>query len=855
MTTKISKCFSKIPYISLLIYSSKIKQLILITIVTILPVFLSSQIWYGIIQGILPRAWDGSGHYAIAQIYNQTIFPNTSGWTNAYFSGMPFPNFYPPLFYWLISLVSHTPFFSFETAFKLIICLPVLLLPATIWHFAYQISNKNWIVSTGAALSCIPLITDYRCRLIAPSGLDYTSTFQVGLYTQPLGFLLLLFWLNFYLKSEYKKFPFAITSILLALTVLANFFSAIIAMIFIAVVLFNDFFIWLGEKESKKKNIELQKLLFHFTTPIIAFFLTTFWTLPMILQIDYFVTRPQISPFIHFIPITLWILYAISVIGFICWILRPTQQLVPFLGTCLIIEISIAFAADLSFLSFPLQPMRFLATLNFLLCIPFGFAIAGIVKILSKITDLILNKVLVKESNKFRVENLVAYLLFSVVILNVFWFVKTPLYDRVYYTEDTFQKVNAVLAFAREHQEGKYLVEIPQDAYSGSMLDARAINSYLGSQGNQALSVVFREASPNALFFNPQISVLSTNPDNFGISSVLADDLGFREQPLANHLKRIRFVGVRYIVVASPIMKKLLSNESDIVANYDLGLWTIYEIKDSQTELVRVLPYLPALFVSDLSVKLRAREDYNFIRLSEEQFSDAWFDVLLAHSPNTKIDEVDNLNLFGAIILDNYKCNDEDIAFERLRHFASSRPLFLLASNASLFHRIHNALNEFPLAQVIDREPDNVYSWLTTDSPTIHYNSSAIRKQWRKIRSGLEYHKIPTNTSQSILESKFNYDNVRINYNEKSILPVLIKNTFHPSWQRDDRHSIYIAPPFFQLTFVEDTTQISYYPSWSEFIGTITLFLTIILLGGYSVYKAFKTFWRSKENKMPLTIN
>jgi uncharacterized membrane protein len=62
---------------------------------------LITKIW----NGEYSRAWDGSGHQAIAQIYSQFIFPDTFGWSAAHFGGMPFPNFYPPVFYWLIGLL------------------------------------------------------------------------------------------------------------------------------------------------------------------------------------------------------------------------------------------------------------------------------------------------------------------------------------------------------------------------------------------------------------------------------------------------------------------------------------------------------------------------------------------------------------------------------------------------------------------------------------------------------------------------------------------------------------------------------------------------------------------------------
>ncbi len=52
---------------------------------------LTSNLWAAVWRGELSRAWDGTGHSAIAQIYDQTIFPNTFGWKGSYFhSHVPF---------------------------------------------------------------------------------------------------------------------------------------------------------------------------------------------------------------------------------------------------------------------------------------------------------------------------------------------------------------------------------------------------------------------------------------------------------------------------------------------------------------------------------------------------------------------------------------------------------------------------------------------------------------------------------------------------------------------------------------------------------------------------------------------
>jgi hypothetical protein len=64
---------------------------------------LSGNLWLDVWQGSRAQPWDGTGHYALAQAYNQSIFPETFGWTNGYLAGIGFPNFYAPLSHFPIS--------------------------------------------------------------------------------------------------------------------------------------------------------------------------------------------------------------------------------------------------------------------------------------------------------------------------------------------------------------------------------------------------------------------------------------------------------------------------------------------------------------------------------------------------------------------------------------------------------------------------------------------------------------------------------------------------------------------------------------------------------------------------------
>src|SRR5205823_384369 len=129
-----------------------------LVLVTVFPVALVSNFWLEVWRGVRSHATDGSGHWGVAQIYNASVFPDTFGWTDAYFGGMPFPNFYPPLFHWLVGLLSATGLLSFGAAFKLALFVPTLLMPAAVWLLARGISGGSARVAIASACACVLLL-------------------------------------------------------------------------------------------------------------------------------------------------------------------------------------------------------------------------------------------------------------------------------------------------------------------------------------------------------------------------------------------------------------------------------------------------------------------------------------------------------------------------------------------------------------------------------------------------------------------------------------------------------------------------------------------------------------------------
>jgi hypothetical protein len=744
--------------------------------VTLLPILITKDHWIRVWNGGLPRAWDGTGHYAIAQIYTNEIFPDTSGWINNYFAGMPFPNFYPPLFYWLIALLSKSSVFSFLTSFKIIVCLPILLIPLAFWILTWKISQRNCTLATLSSLICVWLLVDYRFVSAAfPLGLDYFSTFQIGLYTQPLGFILLLAWLFVYQDKELNLRKIGIASILLALVILANFFGAITACVFILAPFIDDLSAFVFRKISLTQF--RQQTLRRLSIPILAVCISAFWLVPMLSQSKYFVTRPTSVSL--FPSQTIWIFYGLALLGCIIW-LKTREARKSFVFAYICLGLFTFFVSPIVPSWFPFQTNRFLANFNFLSCLPVGFFLNFT---LAKVGQLSLSKMSFINLNRIKFAGLIATVGFS------FLFIESPKYELSFYSDKEFGKIKPIFDFAKNNTKGRYLVENPDPNYPMAQLDGRAINSFLGMQGNETANIVFREASPSSLFFNPLISVFSAYPESYGMSSILSDDIDFKEQPIEKHLEQAKFLGIKYFVIISPWIKEKLAKAN--LKEHKFAAWSIFEFEQEFFSYSQNLVYKPALVMSDFSLKARKSDNFSFLRLAEEQFNDSWFDVLLVKDPqNSKIDNLTDMENFGAIIIEKFDYDNETKAFDVLKSYSQKNLLILFNSDDNLLKRIKASVAEFVNLKIIDFPTEKESHWLENEYPSTQYNGSLTRSVWKQIKENIENYKVATDKKM-----------------------IQIKQTFHPNWQTSAK--VFVSTPFFTVSY-DSINDFSFKKTWSE---------------------------------------
>lgn len=783
---------------------------------TLVPMLLLRRTWWGMFLRGVPRAWDGAGHYAAAQIYT-SMFPDTFGYTAAYLHGMPFPNYYPPLLFFLVAAVNRLGV-PFDIAFKVIAFSPQLVLPSLLYLLAWKISDKNRLIAAWAAiftvlLELFPVLIDPTNTL---PGIDYLSTFMMGMYSQLIGFVTLLAWFLVYDSREIQIWRFLLSTVLLACTCLASFFSALTAAVFVVCTLACDLMFESSKgRRGIASRLNRKLLLFHLSTPVLAITMVAFWVVPALATYEYFVTRP--STFAGMTILGRLFLLA-GIIGAILSLRRRERASTAFLLSwlCLVVMLLLAERAP-NWL--PFQAHRFSATVTMLATVPVGFFVASCVRLLC---------VRVGLSRRLVANAAVKVIAMSAVMLAALaasFSSMVSLYDAVllnygFYPDERSSGTNpdfgsgdgrrdltALLRFARKHPGGSYLIAFP---YGNRIYDARAMNAYLGAQGEQSVLGVYREATPDAIFLYPEVGSLSVVSDNYGISATLAEDVDFLGQPMSTQVARLRSLGVRFFLTDDPRMKKRIEAEPGITESESIGPWSIFVLGAAPTAVAEALPYYPALFIGDFSTKLRTNTQPGFVRLAEEQFSDSWWTVRLIRSPELDLDSIGDdvaMARYGALIVQEYRYRSVQDAYDSLRRFAQTRPVILFPSDSGLFQHIRATISEFPHAYVLDRAlPTASFAMNSDYGPTYSFGNSAIRQDWRRIREILDREKIPVwrDRGPPAITVRESARRMQLDSSTTSVtpFPVLVRRSYHPRWFGMKDEQLFAATPFFTVAYM-----------------------------------------------------
>jgi len=234
----------------------------------IVPIFLFSLIFL-IIPYIVYNTLDttdAAAHYFSAWYTNEYLFPRLIGWNPFHYFGFPQNQFYQPLHTILTILLSYIV--PLDLSFKIVTSISIIAAPFSFYYFARSFRFDKF-KSSLIMLGMFALL--FILGRHAPGG-DIISLFNAGMAPKFLSIPILFFYLG-NLKRSVEKKSYIVPSLLMSFLILSHIFTAVAGLIFTLSFLVNKF--------SRSRLIFFAKHL------VLSFVLGGFWTVPLLLKINY----------------------------------------------------------------------------------------------------------------------------------------------------------------------------------------------------------------------------------------------------------------------------------------------------------------------------------------------------------------------------------------------------------------------------------------------------------------------------------------------------------------------------------------------------------------------------------------
>jgi hypothetical protein len=312
----------------------------------------------------------------------------------------------------------------------------------------------------------------------------------------------------------------------------------------------------------------------------------------------------------------------------------------------------------------------------------------------------------------------------------------------------------------------------------------------------------------------PLAGSVSSGKDNFGLSSVLAEDTDFLGQDVERHIQQAAQYRIRYFVMVTNAAKaRMAALGPDRVARRDFGVWTVFEMKGPIPPEAAPLAAKPALALTAFSAKLTRPSDYDFLRLAEEDFAYP-ADPPIAFRPNLRADRLPDAAMFSGLVVEEYRYGYIGAAFERIRQFSREKPTVLVESPDPLFRLLEQRLPELGRVSVVRRTPPDSDRWIGTTRRS-SYRADSVRQTWQRVRAALSA-MLPAEASGSPstscgVTSGPGVQEVRCGAGARGEpVPVAINTNFHPNWRAADGRPLFMLSPTLMYTAVQGPAELTF---------------------------------------------
>ncbi len=514
-----------------------------------------------LLSKVITTGGDTGSHYYPALYMRNYLLPRgkLTGWCPGNYAGFPIFQFYFPLLFVFISLLSYLV--PMQISFKIATVLGTFLLPLTSFLTMSLMGFEFPLPALAAVFSLAFLFHQGNSMW----GGNIPSTLA-GEFSYSFSFALSFLFLGLLWKGIRKGKYHTLNSVLIALIGLSHVYTLLF------VVLASAYFIVSPIVKGKRKLVA-KNFLYLFRVYLLAFLLLAFWYLPMLAKLEY--TTPYSHKWIlgsneRVLPKVLRPFFVLSCLGFISALRESDERLAYLL-----------FCALSSILLFYLAPfiggvdIRFVPFLQYLLVL---------------LSPLALSPAISRLKAKSAVLLVIAFLTLFWVKENVTYI---PYWIKWNYEgfegKSTWEQLKEISSLLRGN------LSSPRVVYEHN----EANNMFGTIRVFESLPLFANRSTLEGLYMQSSISA----PFVFYIQSEISEQ---RSCPfwrtwectsfnLSAGIEHLKLFNVREIIAVSERAKRALRERSDVKLKGEVGRYEIYEIENVSGNYVEVLSYEPIL--------------------------------------------------------------------------------------------------------------------------------------------------------------------------------------------------------------------------------------------------------------------
>lgn len=751
-------------------------------------------------RSAVPGGWDGVCHYAATELYSRELFPRVSGFLPDYFAGMPFPNFYPPLFYVVVSAFAKLGV-GVPRAFFFVQLASCAAVPLLLLAIGKRLTGRRIGGLVAGCLGAIFMVSD---NVVAGFGVSLEATFNIGLTAQHLSFVFFLAFLLAELDSHRSVRAAACKALFLAAVPLSN-----VHVVWDAIFLFAAFSaVRLVQAPSwRARRVVLARDL---VTGSLGVLVAACWVLPMLGALDYVPTLAMSPPpagalVFGYFRVGIYSLFAI--------VLAWSRRDAPIFAIIAAMFLAVIFGGfpltqTLGLSNAAIQPGRVLVVILYLGALLVAYVICALREVWAW---------------RYAEPALAAGCVLAFLVY-------TPItrHTRGVVAEAAVANYRTLFAAANEAGlGGRGIAEMGEEAGG----DAFTAQCLLGTTGIPSLTAVYRESAITALFTPPLRNTLGGRPERFGVDGKILDER--TDIVVTPEATRARFAlfGVRHFFLRTPEAIARVEAAFDVTERTYAGRWRALSHRMPGFELAAIPERSPVLTFADFSVKRRPDEGYDFVRLGEEMFVAGRFDVPLVLSQSGLIDREPGLDRFHTLLLTEYRYASIDGALETLLGFAERGTVIALASEDPLYRRLASALaSPRGAGKKIALVPRASAPAGDTHQARFARTASTVAALLEAAR-GADVGRSERDVRVVSAELGREHTVVRLSRAPTEPVPVLIKQSYFPSWATTDGAPIYMASPTFDLVFAtKQELRLELTSPWVERVSALFSLLAAVAL-------------------------